>query len=278
MARTKTFVPGGTLLPADLNAIQDAFDAALSQAVTDVLANAAANMQTGLRSARPAPSVAGRKYWATDSCAEFLDTGSSWVRLGMPAGSIVAMGSYGTIPGFLRCTGEDYQTDAQYADLFAAIAYTFGDNSGRFCVPDLRGSTIVGPDALADNSNAAGRVTDNAGNKLGQGLGRGKDVVTLTAAQSGVNGNGTVVAAGGHSHTILLGGSGANLLVDDGAGAVTTYEYTYPNNGPGGHLIRRITSGTNAVGDHGHGLTARGADASHNNMPPYLVCPFYIKL
>jgi len=71
-------VPGDTVdVPRDVQALANALDPAAPGA-----SGSLAWFAQGLASARPAPGVAGRQYFATDSNATYLDTGTAWISLG----------------------------------------------------------------------------------------------------------------------------------------------------------------------------------------------------
>jgi hypothetical protein len=65
MERTKTFVNGGRVYPADLNAIEDR----------------AAEMLEGTFAAIPGSHFAGRYYRATDTKKLYIDDGTTWVEV-----------------------------------------------------------------------------------------------------------------------------------------------------------------------------------------------------
>jgi len=58
----------------------------------------------GLLSARPAPGIGGRKYFATDTNQEWYDTGTSWVNIS-PLGSSVITVAFSTAPVFTCSPG-----------------------------------------------------------------------------------------------------------------------------------------------------------------------------
>jgi microcystin-dependent protein len=62
----------------------------------------------------------------------------------IPPGTILQYAG-GTVPtGFLLCNGATNLNTTTYADLFAAIGYTYGGSGGTFSIPDGRGVFIRG--------------------------------------------------------------------------------------------------------------------------------------
>ena len=82
----------------------------------------------------------------------------------VPAGSIIAFGGAAAPPGWVLCDGSTYdKTNATYAGLGATIGTTYGSvngNTNLFKVPDLRGRTTFGMDAMG--GAIAGRLTKAA--------------------------------------------------------------------------------------------------------------------
>ena len=65
---------------------------------------------------------------------------------GNPAGTVIYSASSTTVPaGYIKANGAGLSTTT-YADLFAAIGYTYGGSGSSFNVPDLRGEFIRGWD------------------------------------------------------------------------------------------------------------------------------------
>jgi len=89
----------------------------------------------------------------------FVDTGDGYIRkstlahvasqlpisAGAPAGSIIYHAASSAPSGFIKANGASLSTST-YADLFAAIGYTYGGSGGSFNVPDLRGEFLRGWD------------------------------------------------------------------------------------------------------------------------------------
>jgi microcystin-dependent protein len=243
--------------------------------------------------------------------AEIFD-GSYWVDVGYyagtPLGAILAYPS-ATPPSaaFKQCNGETLSKTGVYADLFTIIGYTYsatksGDN---FQLPDIQGRTIVG---LNESDTAP-----DAFKPLGA-TGGAKRVALSTdempAHNHGVTGpatfpvqvSGTTQQAGshihtardlGHSHTFTdYGGNqyyiennGNNQRIGyDNKGNVTAVDYAkIVVDASGAHTHDFQGSGTAAIAyntDSALGLTTKytGGSTSHNNLQPYIVLNYFIKV
>lgn len=122
-------------------------------ALANAVSAAAAAWATGTESARPAASIAGRWYLATDSGVLYLDTGTAWLRMGppelaTPAGMIGFTAASTPPAGWLVRDGAAVSRTT-YAALFAAIGTTWGpgDGSTTFNLPDARGRVDMGSGA-----------------------------------------------------------------------------------------------------------------------------------
>lgn len=124
-SRTKSFADGGTLLPSDINNIEDD------------LGNKAQSLQTDV---------------------DAINTGGGLC----PSGVLVPFAGGSAPTGWLLCDGSAVSRST-YADLFTAIgvAYGSGNGSTTFNVPDTRGRMLTGKgthadvDTLADNDGLA---------------------------------------------------------------------------------------------------------------------------
>ena len=63
----------------------------------------------------------------------------------VPAGTVIYSASSSVPDGYIKANGASLDT-ATYANLFAAIGYTYGGSGGSFNAPDLRGEFIRGWD------------------------------------------------------------------------------------------------------------------------------------
>jgi microcystin-dependent protein len=110
--------------------------------------------------------------------------GANWTGVGyMPTGGMIPFAGSTAPPGYLLCYGQAVSRTT-YAALFAVIgvAYGVGDGSTTFNVPDIRGRTVYGPDAMG--GTPANRITAAGGGFSAViGAGGGSQNETLTQAQ-----------------------------------------------------------------------------------------------
>jgi microcystin-dependent protein len=143
------------------------------------------------------PSAVTPNLWwqsTVDNNSSNPDTGgANWTGVGYaPTGAIIAFGGAAAPPGYLLCYGQAVSRTT-YRALFAVIGTTYGvgDGSTTFNVPDLRGRTTYGPDAMG--GTPANRIT-SAGGLFNAVLGAsgGAQNQTLTQAQVPVFNLGTL--------------------------------------------------------------------------------------
>lgn len=219
---------------------------------TDAVNKAYADAQhlSGTLAARPAAASgnAGCFYMATDSVALFFSTGSAWVRVSVPAGTAMPY-SGSTLPdGYVWAFGQTISRSGANADLFAAVSTTYGagDGSTTFGVPDYRGRIPVGLDNMGGSD--AGRLSMS--NTLG-GTG-GEETHLLTSNESGLP---------AHNHT-----ASHNIP------AQVWYETAGGRGGTAGNATFAtlfITVNNN---------TAANAASAHNNLQPYILQNWIVKL
>jgi len=162
--------------------------------------------------------------------------------------------------GYLLCDGAAVSR-ATYAALFAAIGVTYGagDGVGTFNVPNLKGRAPVGLDVAQAEFNALAKVG-------------GTKTVTLTEAQMPTHNHATNTTGSGHTHefgfewTSVTGSTGASERVTD------------IQNKTGGGGTNETAVATSTGSAHTHGVTDSGGSGSHNNLQPYQVVNFIIKI
>lgn len=103
----------------------------------------------------------------------------------MPIGTILPFAGGTPPPGYLLCDGGEILV-SKYTSLFQVIGYIYkiqsalqGPVNTTFCLPDLRGRTILGPDNMNNGSlinqypvgTNASRVTNSAASSVGSGSG-----------------------------------------------------------------------------------------------------------
>jgi microcystin-dependent protein len=100
-----------------------------------------------VRASRPSSGwMKGRRFVSTDTVAEFVDTGATWIRLGVPAGTIICSAKSTAPSGWVAVHGQTVSRTGIYLDLFAEWS-TFGgvgDGSTTFTLPDVRGRALIG--------------------------------------------------------------------------------------------------------------------------------------
>lgn len=200
----------------------------------------------------------------------------------LPGAGEVRMWALPTAPtGWAVCDGS-VCPDGELRRKLLAAGSPHGVSGALPLLPDMRGRVPIG---VGTGSGLTARTLGTA---------YGAETHQLTAAESGVNGSGSTTAsgggggtsaAGGHSHSLSGPNSdGTNIRIPDWQGAVGVAGY-------GGYIGRISGNNTwweyisvNGVGDHSHTipshshpLTARSADAAHNNVQPSRAINFIIK-
>ncbi len=162
----------------------------------------------------------------------------------IPAGVIVPYAGAAAPSGWLLCYGQQVSTGV-YANLYTAIGSTYGSGSGTFGIPDLRGRTAFGADAMG--GTAAGR------------LGSGNT--------GGITGSAVLGASGGQQTHTLAAGEVPNLNTSQSFGESGPFSVADNGNtayGPGSGYANT-------------GATTNGGGGAHNVTPPALVLNYIIK-
>ncbi|MEO0826776.1 MAG: tail fiber protein [Cyanobacteria bacterium J06639_14] len=202
----------------------------------------------------------------------------------MPSGTIIEYAGTGTPEGgFLPCDGLVYQA-ADYPSLFSAVGSTYNTGSespGEFRVPDRRKRVGIGA--------TTGYPLGSTG---------GAETVTLTEQQMPSHGHGVV--DDGHGHTVVDGGHGHGIsdsghqhdgdailsilanrdipgLTGGGQYDLITNFGTISNSQTGVTVQNNQTNITIQNGQSGVTVGSSGGGQPHPNMPPYLVCNYFIK-
>lgn len=223
------------------------------KAISDALDNATQNvtmLRKGVFASRPTAATAksGGYYLATDTGVLYLSDGTNWITVNdteVPIGSIQGFGANAdpTDARWVRCDGRAISRST-YAAAFTLLSTTYGvgDGSTTFNIPDLRGRVLVGVDGAAARLAA----NDALGNSSGE------ENHTLTTAEMPAHAHGPAI--GGHNWPEVAGSFSTASV---GAGAVPV---------PSGNFLN-----TNLTGSAGGGAT-------HNNMQPYLVAQYIIRI
>ncbi len=138
------------------------------QAKAELLDTLLTPYSAGLHASRPvstpgSPGKAGRRYVATDTGQEFVDTGTAWKEVGFSVGDLKMSARTAAQEGWLLCNGQ-LVSRTTYAALFSAIgtAYGAGDGSTNFSLPNLSGRAPIGA------GTGAGLTTRALGDYLGE--------------------------------------------------------------------------------------------------------------
>lgn len=260
---------------------------------------------------RPAAGLLGRFHRAADGTVS-LDTGGSWDEIArhphgskhaaggsdpltvsqamlaadvalVPVGSIIAFAGQ-NLPANGRFAWADGSMIDRtiYTEFFATVGHSFNggiDPGGNLVrLPDLRGRVPVGVDG------AAARLT--ATDALGQGGGEEKHTLSAGELAAHTHADGTLTAAsdGAHQHDIGSVNQGGGTFTEAGGRVVSTI-----GGGSGGITIARGTDGgfyigliAKTAGAHTHDVTGSTASAggggAHNNMPPYQVVNYLVRI
>jgi microcystin-dependent protein len=214
--------------------------------------------------------------------------GSVWVNApSMPSGSITQFAGSTAPTGWLSCDGASVSRTT-YAALFAIIGTTYGagDGSTTFGLPNMKGRIPVGFDSAQTEFDALGETG-------------GAKTHTLTSAEMPShthtqdshnhtqNSHGhTTDSQGSHAHNVSITGSGtsstshrhegtATLARGVLGGALLGYNFVTDTQGSHGHNIAANTATNN-------GTTATnqntGGGGAHNNLQPYIVLNYIIKI
>jgi microcystin-dependent protein len=147
-----------------------------------------------------------------------------------------------------------------YSVLFAAIGTTYGagDTVTTFNLPNLKGRVVVGFDATQTEFDA---LAETGGAKTH----------TLSAAESGMPAHGHGVTDTGHYHTTTL--YTADLPVFNLADAnVPIYETATIN------TAHTKNTDTKTTGVTVNSASASAASSAHNNLQPYVVLNYLIRV
>ena len=251
----------------------------------------------------------------THKSAEIFD-GLYWTDVGyyagLPLGAIIAYPS-ATVPGpsFRLCNG-GLISKTTYKDLFGLIGYTYGgtDPNDLFNLPNIKGRTIVGFDDDDTAFKPLGRVDGFKTHTLSEGEMPQHDHTFSSGTVTGnINFDGigeqTTSEAPNHKHnvkdtghihaynrtplrSVMVQGNPGNYTVvrDEFEGAL---DLTYPTTKQSA-VITEDDAGKHShkvtlSGNLSHALTApggttskKGSTLSHNNLQPYIVLNYFIKV
>jgi len=217
----------------------------------------------------------------------------------LPAGTIVQWPGATAPANWLICDGAAISR-TEYASLFAAIGVQYGAGNGTttFNLPNLKGRVAVGFDASQSEFDVLGEVGGAKTHTLTT-----SEIPSHTHTFSGTTGDGgshthTISVTGGaHTHNLPMGASGAPNSVNDtplrssggpdgnfrtgfessgsnyGSSTGThTHSASASTNGNHNHSYSGTTSSSSAT------INATGGGSAHNNLQPYIVLNYMIKV
>ena len=226
------------------------------------------------------PSVANFSVFPTlpssAPTSDYQAVHKNYVDLFMPAGIITQYVGTAAPSGWRLCDGTLYNgADATYARLWAALGTTYGGSGiNSFQVPDLKGRVPVGYGAGAGFT--ARSLNDKGGFET-----HTLNVNELASHQHAIDHNHAAFTSDNdypnHDHGYTVAAIGSNPMIN-AADTSTAYAYattaaiTSENRQPHAHNID-VPNHVGYSGGIGSGVTL-----PHNNMQPFVVVSYIIKL
>jgi microcystin-dependent protein len=180
---------------------------------------------------------------------------------GTPTGVIAEFAGATAPGGYALCDGASYTTASQPA-LFAVIGYLFGGSGANFNVPNHAGRVGVGKAGSGTFATLGARAGD--------------ENVTLSWGQMPQHSHtGGTSTAGNHTHVVRQEYGAAG---DSNAYPGNGYKAQWANWNAGTQY--RTSWPVEYSGNHSHSFTTdnSGSNEAHNNLQPYIVVNFIIKM
>jgi microcystin-dependent protein len=195
----------------------------------------------GTFAARPAASVSGRYYFATDinGGTLYLDSGVSWSQIApgvteatiAPTGAVTQYAGSTEPVGWKFCNGTAISRTT-FAALFAVIgtAYGAGDGSTTFNLPNTKGRVPAGFDAANASFDALGETGGAATHAHGMSSHTHTQQGTMTTGIESQSFNQAATAGGTtfaltHTHSVPLSGATSGPSVADTASVSSLSPY-----------------------------------------------------
>lgn len=225
---------------------------------------------------RPDGAMPGQRTMDTDTGREWVWDGSAWtaptpvvaqsqvtglVNALVPVGGVTQFAGAAAPSGWLLCDGAAVSRSA-YAALFAVLGTTYGagDGSTTFALPDLKGRVPVGLDTGQAEFDA---LAETGGAKT--------HTLSVAETPSHNHGGATGVQSANHTHGPGAGSGAANFLSQSAGGSGGTAVGTV-----GDRATFTATSTESA--NHTHSIASQGGGGAHNNLQPYLVLNYIIRV
>lgn len=242
--------------------------------------------RTGIYVTNPYPVWAGddeAQYLADQEVQKLINllmTGSPLMTI--PSGTINPILTDSIPAGWLACDGSEYD-EVDYPDLYAALPAVF-KSGGTFVVPNLTGRSIVG---------------SGSGYTLGGVGGSDSHVLALSeipAHSHGVSAHNHSIPAHGHTanphthtqeshdHTVNVRENAATLAasatiaISNQTGTFTTRTTSSSSPAINSETVTINNAAVTVTGSASPSTASQGGGGSHNNMPPYFVANYIIKV
>lgn len=199
----------------------------------------------------------------------------NYVDLWLPAGSIIQYGGVTAPSGWVVCDGTAYDgANPIYSRLYGAIGLNYGGSGvNSFQVPDLKGRVPVGLGAGAGLTNRSIAAKGGA------------ETHVLTEAELAGHVHTQPQHVHGqpeHQHAVGARGSFDPSDTSSGVWGFIPTTYTAAPNGPtGGQTVDSLTGLNGGQNTHlagGENTGSTGGNAAHNNMQPFIVVNYIIRL